>query len=152
MFDNKSELMAIAREFLVNVTTEMDSYTTRKGIISEQDNSMILLTPSHVQFAKYGRAPGKKPPLDPILDWVKSKGIKFGSSSDEGTAFAIQRMIGEKGTKNFTPNAPNFLEEVLSKNYDEYIRKTSSAIKVQTTKIVKDSLGELFPKKIEFKI
>lgn len=115
-----SELMEIATEFLRAVTSELDPYTKVKGVIKVEGSKAILLTPSHIQYAKYGRGPGKKPPLDPILEWVKSEGIKFEKLNEVGTAFAIQASIGLKGTKNFVPNAPSFLDESISKYFKEY--------------------------------
>ena len=114
------ELVEIAREFLEAVSKEMDSHSKVKGIIKEEGSKVILLTPSHIQYAKYGRGPGKKPPFQDIFEWVKSEGIKFQDATPEGTAWAIQTSIGKHGTKNWVPNAPSFLEESINKHFEEY--------------------------------
>lgn len=125
------ELMGIATEFLKAVTGELDPFTKTKGVIKEEGYKAILLTPSHIQFARYGRGPGKRPPLDNILEWVKSEGIKFEKLDDRGTAFAIQTSIGLRGTKNFVPNAPSFLDESISKYFKEYQIKLGQKLLVQ---------------------
>jgi len=45
-----------------------------------------------------GRRPGKQPPLEDILSWVKTK-LRRSDISDKNLAFLIARKIGEKGTK-----------------------------------------------------
>lgn len=114
------ELMEIAIEFLKAVTGELDLYTKTKGEVFEEGYKAVLLTPSHIQYARYGRGPGKKPPFESIFKWVKEEGIKFQGTDERGTAFAIQNSIGIHGTKNWVPNAPSFLEESISKHMDEY--------------------------------
>jgi len=47
-----------------------------------------------------GRGAGKQPPLEPLIYWVKNKGI-FGNPSDSvarGIAYVIARKIATKGT------------------------------------------------------
>jgi len=114
------ELMNIAMEFLRAVSGEMDPYTKTKGVVEQEGNKAYLLTPSHIQYARYGRGPGKNPPFKDIFDWVKAEGIKFGNLNEEGTASAIQFSIGHKGTKNWVPNAPSFLDESIQKHMQEY--------------------------------
>ena len=68
------ELVDIARAFLEGIKKELDPYTTRKGEIEKEGSrTLVLWTPDHIQFAKYGRSPGKQPPVDPLIKWVKKK-------------------------------------------------------------------------------
>lgn len=137
------ELIDIAREFLEMVSGELDPYTRQKGEIKQQGVSKItLFTPAHIQFARYGRGPGKKPPLDPILEWVKREGIVFDGASEEGTAFAIQASIGKKGTKNWVPNAPNALDEAITKNIDFYNKSLAELFAIE----IHDSLQQTYKK------
>lgn len=147
------DFITLAKEFLTKVTFELDEVTSVKGIIEENgSNEVNLYTPSYIQFAKYGRAAGKKPPLDPILNWVKSKGILFDGTTERGTAFAIQSLIGKRGTKNYVPNAPNFLEEVIKKNYEDYNKLLANSLSVSIDYEVNDIYKKYFPEKVEFKI
>lgn len=114
------ELMEISKEFLEAVTGELDPWTKTKGEIGDEGTKVYLLTPSHIQYARYGRGPGKNPPFQDIFDWVKTEGIKFGKLDEKGTATAIQFSIGHKGTSNWVPNAPSFLEESILKHMEEY--------------------------------
>jgi hypothetical protein len=143
---NESEktFLQMAASFLRAVSNELDPYTSKKGKISLRGKKITLETPSHIQFAKYGRGPGKNPPLDPILQWVKSEGIIFDNTDEEGTARAIQFSIGKKGTKNWKPNAPNALAEAVNmhiKDYNtEFAKMIGIAIKRDTEKIYTETL------------
>lgn len=118
--DSYQELVEIAKEFLQAVSSEMDPYSKVKGEVQVEGTKVVLLTPSHIQYAKYGRGPGKNPPFEDIYNWVKSEGIKFDDTTLEGTAYAIQNSIGKRGTKNWEPNAPSFLEQSINKHLQEY--------------------------------
>lgn len=135
-----SEVMAIAMEFLQAVSSEMDPYTKDKGIIKQEGNKAILLTPSHIQYARYGRGPGKNPPFESIFQWVKEEGIKFQGTDERGTAFAIQSSIGKKGTKNYTPNAPSFIEESIKKHLQEYTIQMGQKLTV----LLNDEVNEIY--------
>jgi len=46
-----------------------------------------------------GRAPGKFPPIESIIEWIKVKNIqKRDNISDRSLAFIIARKIAQKGT------------------------------------------------------
>lgn len=136
--EDYKELMAIAGEFLEAVTGDLDPYTKVKGVVEVGETRAILLTPSHIQFARYGRGPGKKPPLDNILKWIREEGIKFEELSERGTAFAIQASIGKNGTSNWVPNAPNALEEAIKNHYQDYMDKLGKAVTIKTNDQVND--------------
>ncbi len=106
------------------VKGELDPYTTQKGEVKVRNFFTVeLLTPAHIQFAKYGRGPGKPPPIDPIMQWVQQKGIVKSSTEAKGAAIAIAKSIGKKGTKDYKPNAPNALEEALNKHMEAFVQK-----------------------------
>lgn len=115
--------VSIAKEFFMLVKGELDPHTTEKSKIKVNDyKSVSLFTPSHVHFAKYGRGPGKQPPVDEIIKWLSKKGTIKGGDV-RGTAFAIAKSIGKNGTANYVPNAPNALEEALNKHMKKYVDK-----------------------------
>jgi hypothetical protein len=116
--------VSIAKDFLLLVKGELDPYTTQKSEIKVANFlSVSIFTPAHVQFAAYGRGPGKQPPLDPLIEWVRKKGIVTGEKNIRGAAFAIAKSIGKKGTKNYVSNAPNVIEEALEKHLHFYANK-----------------------------
>jgi hypothetical protein len=136
--------VSITREFLMLVKGDLDQYTTQKSTIKVNNFlSLSLFTPAHLQFAKYGRGPGKMPPLDPLIEWVSKKGIVSGGSSQaRGAAFAIAKSISKKGTKNYVPNAPNALEEALNKHMNTYVTKVNEKHVNDTIKKLDKSYDE----------
>lgn len=140
------ELVSIAKEFLQAVTGELDLYTSEKGEIVEKGRQVILLTPAHIQYARYGRGPGKNPPFKNILDFVMKEKIQFENLTQEGTAAAIQFSIGKNGTKNWVPNAPSALEEAIQKHLEEYLVELSGGLSV----IINDEVNSIY-KQIDFK-
>tara|TARA_R110000772_G_scaffold173868_3_gene285783 strand:- start:2633 stop:3079 length:447 start_codon:yes stop_codon:yes gene_type:complete len=139
----------IAREFLTMVKNDLDKHTTQKNVVKVKNfKEVSLFTPGHIQFAKYGRGPGKKPPLDSILRWVNEKGIIFSGSDARGTAFAIQKSIGKNGTKNYVPNAPNALMESLNKYKEGYNSKLNGEIVLEQNREIKKGFEQSFPREI----
>tara|TARA_R110000822_G_scaffold161_1_gene701 strand:- start:11214 stop:11663 length:450 start_codon:yes stop_codon:yes gene_type:complete len=148
------EFIDIAKAFLQAMTQELDKSTSTKGVIIEDEkgNSVSLFTPSHIQFAVYGRGPGKRPPLQNMLDFVKGQGIIFDKTDARGTAFAIQASIAKNGTKNFVPNAPDALQQVVDKNIEKYYQQLSQyQLSIMSEQIL-TVFGEQFPKTTQYKI
>ena len=58
---------------------------------------------NHILTLDTGRGPGAPPPTkednNPILDWLKFRGIQPDDISQESLAYLIARKIGEDGTK-----------------------------------------------------
>ena len=122
--------ISIARGFLEMAAGELDPHTSQKSKIKVNSfNSVSFFTPKHIHFAKYGRGPGKRPPLDEIEKWVSQKGIVGKNGSTRGAAFMIAKSIGEKGTKNYVANAPDALTEALEKHMSKYL--TALALNTQ---------------------
>lgn len=131
--DAQKDLIYIAKQFLQLVSDELDPYTSEKGTIIVKGNAVTLFTPEYIQFAKYGRGAGKKPPLDNILQFVKKNSIKFDGQTEKGTAFAIQASIAKNGTINYVKNAPNALDEAINKHLKDFNVKVGKVMKVSVT-------------------
>ena len=145
----------IATAFLIAVTSELDDHTSKKGVIitDEENHSATLFTPGHIQFAKYGRGPGKMPPVEEILKWVKTSGkVDFDSEKEAlGTAWGIAISISKNGTKNYVQDAPDAMEEAINNNLQDYydeVRKRALAINSEAISTI---FNDSFPKKIVFK-
>lgn len=64
------------------------------------DERVTVSGPSHVFVLETGRGPGKQPPIGVIPQWINDKRLSL-TGPVENAAFAISRIIGEKGTKLF---------------------------------------------------
>ncbi len=68
----------------------------------------LLSTDWLFHYATEGRGPGKRPPIDPIKEWLRLRGL------DEGLAYPISAKIGAEGT-NPLYHKPDTLEEAAEK-------------------------------------
>lgn len=143
------DLIEVAREFLKAIQSDTAKYISDSGEIKEADNSITLFTPSHIQFAKYGRGPGKQPPVDPLIEWCQKENIDF-AGSVEATGWAIAKSIAKHGTINYLPNAPFFMEELIEKYMDQYLQESSGIVTLELNEELKKL--DILPEKIEFKI
>jgi hypothetical protein len=141
---------SVARAFLEAVTSDLDVYSSVKGEIQKNSStSFSLLTPAHIQFARYGRGPGKNPPLEAMLNLVNSKNILFDGLDKRGTAFAIMFAIGKNGTKNYKPNAGDFMEQTVSKYQDLYEEEISGFANIEINNQLKEEMEEYWKEQDE---
>lgn len=63
------------------------------------DGSTLIIYSSEKYFTvlETGRKPGKQPPLDPILNWIKAKNIAT-DIKERSLAYLISRKIGKEGS------------------------------------------------------
>lgn len=134
----------IARDFLEAVTSELDVYTSIKGKIYGDSDSMTLETPDHIQWAFAGRGKGKRPPLEAMLELVRSKNIIFDGKDEKGTAFALQAIIAKKGTKNHKPNAPDIMETTVAKYQKKYEKELGDSILIDIDNRLKDEMEKFW--------
>lgn len=137
------ELVNLAVEFLKAVSGELDPYTSQKGVITTDNSSATLLTPSHIQFAKYGRGPGKLPPIEPLEEWAKSVGAVDPRQMAWGTAIDISK----NGTIGYTPNAPNAMDEAITKHEGEFLEKANNMVAITVNGIMRQI--QILPESIE---
>lgn len=94
-----------------------------KGTVYE----VYLNLQNYWKNVEYGRKPGKRPPTEAILEWIKAKpvipreinGIK---PTNEQLAFLISRSIGENGTVGQHP-----LELANNKVYEQMAESIKQA-------------------------
>lgn len=142
-------LIEIAEQFLLAVKGDLDPYTTPNSIIDKESETKIsLFTPDYVQFAAYGRGPGKQPPVGAIVEWLERKGTISDEKERLGTAWAIAKQIKEKGTVNYVPNAPLVMEEAINKHYETYLRASLDAFTLSIYEEIRFKSSRWFPPKL----
>jgi hypothetical protein len=142
----------LAVAFLKKVAAEANQHTSEKSKVTVNNNTVTLTTPDYLQFAVYGRGPGKNPPLENMLDFVKKKGIIFDNTDARGTAFAIQASIAKNGTKNWVPNAPEALQQFIDKNMGEYQKVLNAEIVKRESEDIDGILRKAFPTEVRLKM
>jgi len=92
-----------AAEIIAEVTVRMGATganATGKTVRSLEDNvtddRMQILGSKSFLFVEVGRKPGKKPPFEPIKEWVKARNL--GGTNPDGVAWAVVNAIAKRGT------------------------------------------------------
>ena len=114
--------------------------------IEAKENSGQLYGADYFTQQKQGRAPGKFPPIEAIIEWIKVKGIqKKDNISDRSLAFLIARKIAKSGTDIFTGKRKGLDMEAAAKRglpalmeayKDEAILKITRPIREMKTAIL----------------
>lgn len=114
-------------------TTEKASKSLRT---EAKDTSGALYGAKYIYQLKYGRKPGKFPPIEAILNWIRDKRIQPNDGiSERSLAFLISRKIAKKGTNIFQKkteplNVEDKIQELnlaFMKNLDGVIKKSISS-------------------------
>jgi hypothetical protein len=102
--------------------------------VEVKENSGTLSGSKYWYQQKHGRKPGKFPPIDDILDWIRIKGIqaKDGKTTTRQLAFLFARKIAQRGTDIYTGKREgidvqekiNILVKEFTKNLAAEVKKT----------------------------
>lgn len=124
----------MASSMLVNNKVGMNtiapnSYIFKQMYAKASGNIVIqLLLNDYVQYIESGRKAGSKfPPIQPIVQWAKKRGIK----TDNSTIFLIRRAIAEDGIR---PRP--FMYKVLETIDKKWDGEWSSELFNELTKII----------------
>ena len=124
----------MASSMLVNDKVGRNTIAPNSDIFKEMyakasGNIVIqLLLNDYVQYIESGRKAGSKfPPIQPIVQWAKKRGIP----TDNSTIFLIRRAIAEDGIR---PRP--FMYKVLDTIYDKWDGEWSSELFNELTKII----------------
>lgn len=92
-----------------------------------------IIGPAYTEQLVNGRAPGKRPPVNPIEKWVEAK---LGLSGKQATsaAFAISNKIAKEGTTWHQKGGSDLLEILESKEvYDLFVQTYALEVKAVLT-------------------
>ena len=130
----------MASNLIVNNKVGMNTIAPDSNIFKEMyakasGNIVIeLLLNDYVQYIESGRKSGSKfPPLEPIVQWAKKRGIK----TDNSTMFLIRRAIAEDGIK---PRP--FMYKVLNAIDKKWDGEWSSELFQELTKIIDEFFNQ----------
>jgi hypothetical protein len=75
------------------------TYIRSWTVIKTKDGADLANTSRHAPFVEEGRRPGKQPPREAIVEWVKLKKMASSRAKVRGIAIAVARKIGRTGTR-----------------------------------------------------
>jgi hypothetical protein len=74
----------------------------------------------YIGAQRFGRRPGKFPPIDDIKQWIDDKGINPTDISKDSLAFLIARKIAREGTDIYTNKRPALaVSDIIEVRLDE---------------------------------
>lgn len=106
-------------------------HSSFEGVIEGQ--SISIYASEYWYVVNYGRKPGKPmPPIRPILDWMKIKGIKESTTKKtKSLAWVIAKKIGDDGIPgtNFFWETINSITPLITKDIEEsYLKDLNDQI------------------------
>lgn len=75
---------------------------------------------SHWKFLGNGRGPGRMPPLDPLVVWVRAKGLAADDLKAKAMAWGIAVNIANEGSLDHRLGYPNQYSEAITTKEDDF--------------------------------
>jgi hypothetical protein len=93
----------IVLKSVITVLNKANVETSKKEAskfpIKIDKDSIDVFLPSYYEWVDSGRKAGKRPPIKPIIDWIKREKIDTKDIGIVSLAYAISNSIGIEGTK-----------------------------------------------------
>jgi len=106
-------MAALGRNATKRLSNSLKTEVVKIGTGSTQAELSGL---NHWAFLGNGRRPGKKPPVDPLIEWVKAKGLASEDKEVKKIAYIIQRKIAEEGTLDHQLGGANMFSQIIIEN------------------------------------
>lgn len=111
----------------------------RSLYIKELRNGGQIVGEDYAQQLVAGRKPGKFPPIKPIQQWIKDKGLSLNGITEKGLAFIIARKISKQGTdifkhKRSALDVKGIVDDVQPQLKDQLIKAGKIEIKTAIAK------------------
>lgn len=119
---------AALAEFMVGIATDVKDrinsggYNATRTLINSIGTDITdglattgtLYAASHWKFLGNGRRPGKRPPIAPLVEWAKAKGIATTDAQARSIAYRVATEISKRGSLDHQLGGKNqFTEAVL---------------------------------------
>lgn len=141
-------------KFLESVRRGIIADQNKKGLVSsgESARSLVIVDAdrkSELQGSSYfqqqitGRRPGKFPPIQPIMDWIESKGLDLEGITKKSLAFIIARKIARKGTDIYQGKRDGIdLKGIVKKYQPTYKEDLVKAGKIEIKTAIRKALSK----------
>lgn len=87
----------------------------------------------YTEYLVNGRGPGNRPPIAPLVEWVKNKFGYIGQQATS-TAFAMANKIAKEGTEYY-PDGTDLLEVLNSREVTGFINERIGEYILEDTKL-----------------
>lgn len=133
------DFLETMKEGLIAYMDSEDRNATGKSkasiqVVNVTNSSGQLVGMDYIEYVFKGRAPGRLPPLNKIIDWCNARGIP------RGVAWVIAKNIADAGTKLWQSKR-NIFDEIIS---EEKVNKFIESIAVIYTARLNTEIASLF--------
>jgi len=134
--------MSAVKTYLENIIKDLKAENAKVPVsqmrVEANNIEGNLFAPDWLQYMIYGRGPGKQPPPDLMLAWVKKNPELLSGSdiSEKSLAFLIGRKIGREGTDIYQGKRKGLdLLGSMEKNMTELLKDIGEEekLKIQTS-------------------
>lgn len=102
----------------------MDIFTTPEG--------GKLVGSAYIRQQIFGREPGKFPPIEDILDWVKRKILRLVNITQKSLAYLIARKIAMRGTDIYMRKRQGLaFDEIIATNQEQFEKQLRDVKRVE---------------------
>jgi hypothetical protein len=121
---NIMEFLNAVRRSIIDDQLTKKIYSSGKSakslLVGANQTTAYLSGDAYFQQQILGRRPGKFPPVQAIMDWIKEKGIQPRDISQKSLAFIIARKIAKKGTDITLKKRPALdVVKAVQDNYEQ---------------------------------
>ena len=110
----------------------LNSSGSAKDSLEVKDNK--LYGNDYIYFLDKGRRPGKFPPVQNMLEWVRRK-LGITDESANSIAYLVGRKISREGTAIYKDNKKGLqLDELIDETIDDIIKELPEVAKVDALK------------------
>ena len=112
--------------------------------ITIDENSGFLTGSKYFIQQTVGRKPGKFPPIDDILDWIRAKKIspRDAKTTERQLAFLFARKISQSGTDIFMGKRSGLeMDEIIKKLVKEFMQQFAKDFKADIVQSFKKALA-----------
>lgn len=144
MLDVQTYGETIIRDFLETMKEELIAYMDSNDrnatgqsrasiqVVNVTGSTGQLVGAEWINYVFKGRAPGKMPPLDKIIDWCNARGIP------RGVAWVIARNIAELGTKLWRERRNIFNEVITDEKINTFVNSLSAIYSAKLNSEIKE--------------
>lgn len=140
-------MQGVIDQFLIPKFIELGMNASGSWIASlqarESNGNGEIWGKDYTYYLVNGRAPGNRPPIDPLVKWV---GYKLGQTGPEvrGIAFAIANKIAAQGT-SYYPTGTDLLEVLTSKPVTDFVySQIAIGFRTQISQTIRNDLKRIF--------
>lgn len=136
----------VAQKFLIPKFLSLGMEATGEWRSSLHAEGNILRGRGYTKQLQYGRKPGRKPPIAPLITWVEAK-LGLSGRQAVSVAYAVRHKIAEEGTSWYQAGGSDLMDVLEDPQVIAYFHeRLGDHIRTEVKLFVSSALNENFKK------